>query len=261
MQAGPKLEPTIVGVKGRRGLIPRVLAPALKLWLRSQLEDITDLQLQIDCGDRQFLSGYIPQVRLAAEKAIYQGVHLSSINLRGQDIRVNVGQVLKGQPLRLLNPIPIDLAATLQQTDFQQSLASVLLQTALIDALQVLMGPQISAALGTALSDDATAASGEWTLVKPELCLDANQLTFSTILTSTTGQSLPLTLQTRLKVGQPWELVLHQLQWCPSVTSETEHPFQTLPDYTFNLGEHVNLEELRVIGEEIVCRGQLLVMP
>lgn len=240
--------------QGSRGLLSRLLAQAVKVWLRSQLEGLTELHLQINSGDRQLLCGSLPQVQLAAEKAIYKGVHLSSIRLQGQDIQINLGQVLKGQPLQLLHPISIELAVVLKRGDLQASLPSLLLQVALIDALQRLMGPQLARALGST-------ASGAWTLAQPQLGLETHRLTFSTILITPTGLSLPLTLKTGLSIGQPGELVLHQPQWRPTVLTESDHPFLGLPDYTFALGDQVNLQELVVMAEAIVCRGQLLVMP
>ena len=246
----------------QQGLIARLLAQAVKVWLRSQLEGLTELHLQIDSGDRQLLCGSLPQVQLAAEKAIYKGVHLSSIRLQGQDIRINLGQVLKGQPLQLLHPIPIELAVVLRRGDLQASLPSLLLQAALMDAIQRLMGPQLVMALGPA-------ASGAWTLARPQLELEPHRLTFSAILITQTGRwpkagrrpSLPLTLQTGLSIGQPGELVLYQPQWRPTALTESDHPFLRLPDYTFALGDQVNLQELVVMAEAIVCRGQLLIVP
>lgn len=43
-------------------LIARALTPAIKVWLRSQLDSIDNLQLDIDSSNREFLSGAIPKV-------------------------------------------------------------------------------------------------------------------------------------------------------------------------------------------------------
>jgi hypothetical protein len=45
----------------------------------------------------KFCDGYIPGVFLAVGKAIYQGLHLGKAQLRGENIRLNIGQVLQGK--------------------------------------------------------------------------------------------------------------------------------------------------------------------
>jgi hypothetical protein len=77
-------------------IISTVLSPALRLWLRSQVEQLEALQFNIIGGDRQILTGHIPGVSIAASGVVYQGLHLSKIQLEGTDIRVNLGQVIKG---------------------------------------------------------------------------------------------------------------------------------------------------------------------
>jgi len=57
-------------------------------------------------SDRQILHGTIPRVSILARHAVYQGLHLTQIQLVGEGIRTNLGQVL-GQPLRLLEPVPV----------------------------------------------------------------------------------------------------------------------------------------------------------
>ncbi|MGB8701568.1 MAG: DUF2993 domain-containing protein, partial [Thermosynechococcaceae cyanobacterium] len=139
----------------KRGLISRVLEPALQLWLRSQVESIDTLAVHLESGDRQLLSGYIPQVRLTAQNAVYQGLHLGHVKLCGQNLRINLGQVLKGKPLQLLDPVPVDLEVRLQSTDVQASLASGLLQEAILAVLQTLVGEQIAVLFGTEPQEQA----------------------------------------------------------------------------------------------------------
>ena len=57
----------------KHGLIRKGLAPAVGLWLRSQVEHIKDLEVEIEAGDRQILSGCIPQVRISARKRSIKG--------------------------------------------------------------------------------------------------------------------------------------------------------------------------------------------
>ena len=252
-----QLSPVETGAsKGQRGLISRVLAPALKLWVRSQLDHVDPLQLRIETGDRQLLSGDIPQVQLTANQAVYQGIHLSAINVLGRHIRVNMGQVLKGHPLRLLTPIPVDLAVSLQLGDLQASLTSPLLQVAFSQVLQRVIGEHLATALGSAPGQD------DWTLIQPQLGLAAHQLTFRSELSSTTTcRRVAVTLCTDLRIGQPCELVLHQPRWQLGCRDAPASPFQALPNHVFNLGEHVHLEELTIAPGEIVGRGRFTISP
>ncbi|MEL6163726.1 MAG: LmeA family phospholipid-binding protein, partial [Cyanobacteria bacterium J06628_3] len=67
--------------KNQFKLVTNILAEAIKLWLRTQVSHIEQLQLDIQARNRQILSGYIPSVSIVAEKAVYQGLHLSKIDL------------------------------------------------------------------------------------------------------------------------------------------------------------------------------------
>ena len=62
-----------------RGLISRLLPPAIRLWLHSQLDQLEGLGFQLEGKDRQILSGHIPQVRLSAQQAVYRGLHVSQV--------------------------------------------------------------------------------------------------------------------------------------------------------------------------------------
>ena len=56
-------------------MISKILSPALKLWLRTQVEQIENLEVKISSGNRQIVKGYIPSVFIASDCAVYQGLH------------------------------------------------------------------------------------------------------------------------------------------------------------------------------------------
>ena len=85
----------------KNGAIGTALSTAVRLWLRSQLEAVEDLQVQIEVRSRQAIAGRIPTVAVAAREAIYQGLYLRQVSLVAKDIQVNLSQILKGQPLRI----------------------------------------------------------------------------------------------------------------------------------------------------------------
>ncbi|MEO1764798.1 MAG: DUF2993 domain-containing protein, partial [Cyanobacteria bacterium J06629_18] len=121
--------------KNKFKLVTNVLTEAIKLWLRTQVSHIEQLQLDIQARNRQILSGYIPSVSIVAEKAVYQGLHLSKIDLVAQNIRINIGSILKGEQLRLLEKVPVFCKLSQVEEDLSASLSSTLLSTALNDIL------------------------------------------------------------------------------------------------------------------------------
>ncbi|MEM6611863.1 MAG: DUF2993 domain-containing protein, partial [Cyanobacteria bacterium P01_C01_bin.72] len=120
-------------------MIGKLLSGAVKLYLRSQVERAGDLQVKIGGNSKQILRGYIPKVWLSCNQAIYQGLHLNQIQLYGTNIAVNLPEVIKKQPLRLVEPIFVDITLKLSAADLQASLTSDLLQSGLTDLWQMIL--------------------------------------------------------------------------------------------------------------------------
>lgn len=91
---------------------------------------------------KQILQGCIPQVWLSCDRAIYQGLHLRQIELQGSNIAVNLPEVVKQKPLRLLEPVFVELQLQLDAEDLQASLNSPLLQSGLNDLWQMIIAAQ-----------------------------------------------------------------------------------------------------------------------
>jgi hypothetical protein len=118
-----------------KGIVGSVLSPACGAWLRSQVSQVDELQVDIAGGSLQILGGTIPQITVVAVGAVYQGLWLGSIDLSAENIRVNLPQVVRGQPLSLLAPIPVLAVAKFTEADLQASLAAPLLSNAITDLL------------------------------------------------------------------------------------------------------------------------------
>jgi hypothetical protein len=240
----------------KRGLIHRVLEPALQLWLRSQVESVSSLAVHLEGGDRQILSGYLPLVQLNAQKVVYRGLHLSQIEVSGHNLRINIGQILKGKSLRLLEPISIDLKVGLDAVDAQASLQSALLQAAIVDALQMLVGEQISDVIGPDF------APGDLALNDPNLSLSENSLRFSAELNTRAGnKSVPVALQTALSLDNPHTLTLDRPEWLPTRNAKRGLPLHDLDGYTFDLGPQAQIQSLRIAPDAIAIQGQMTVLP
>lgn len=124
-----------VNKQERRGsrIIGKMLPPAVQLWMRSQVEQVGQVAINLDGSDRQILSGYLPEVTVSAKKAIYKGIAIKQVNLSASDIRINIGQVVRGKPLRLLKTFPVQGEAEISAADLDASLNSSLLIAGLTD--------------------------------------------------------------------------------------------------------------------------------
>jgi len=233
-------------------LLSRIIAPALKLWLRSQVEQVQDLQVKVSGGDRQILAGYIPQVMISAQNAVYQGLHLSQIRLSGENIRINLGQVLRGKPLRLLDPVPVAAELLLQSADLNASLQAPLLRNGLHEFLTSLLS--VAGLSELANSSAAPVMSLRQVMIGP------GQLTLSTQLQSSHGHPVPLVIQTGLQLASPQELRLKQPQWLARPGSRGL-PLPDLDGFKLDLGPEVKLEELRLALDQLTCRGEITVLP
>lgn len=216
------------------------------LWLRSQVEQVQHLQVKIEGGDRQILSGCIPKVSIAAKGAVYQGLHLGEIYLTGTGIRINIGQVIKGKPLRLLEPIPVAGELLLPEADLNASLQAPLLANALIEFLLPLLQ-----------TNDPAPQPAAYGLQNSQMTLDSGQLTISAHLVSPIGTSTPFVLRSGIQLASSHELqfVRTDLQTSQGV------PAGNLDGFILDLGPEVNIQELTLSPGLLTCRGQIMVIP
>ena len=230
-------------------IISTVLSPAVQLWLRSQVEQVDSLQFKIMGGDRQILSGHIPMVSIAASRAVYQGLHLSQLQLEGSSIRVNLGQVIKGKPLRLLEPIPVGGQLLLKTSDLEASLHSPMLSNA------------VSEFLTTLLKSDGITNSDyylkERQISWQKVDIDQGHLTLFGTLTDPVHQTTPIIITAGLQLTTPQVLTLNPLQIQLSPTS----PPLNFDGFQVDLGSEVELEELTLTPGQMLCRGRLRVLP
>jgi hypothetical protein len=230
-------------------LISKVLSPAIQLWLRSQVEQVESLQFNIIGGDRQILTGHIPTVSVAANRAVYQGLHLSQLQLEGTGIRVNLGQIVKGKPLRLLEPIPISGQLLLSESDLLASLQAPLLSTAITEFLTTLLkSEQIAEAVY-----DLNAGQISWQQVD----IDEGQLTLFGTLTDAMHQTAPIVIRAGLQLATPQLLILNPLQIQISPTA----PPLNFDGFQVDLGSEVELQKLALTQGQLLCHGGLTVLP
>ncbi|KAM3096188.1 DUF2993 domain-containing protein [Phormidesmis sp. 146-35] len=233
-------------------LISKILSPAVRLWLRSQVEHVEALQLEIAAGDRQILSGCIPKITLSACKAVYQGLHLSEIFLTGANIRVNLGQVLRGKALELLEPIPVEGWVLLHQEDLDASLKAPLLANGVKEFLIMLLK---SGDLTNSLSDP------DLNLQNLQIALEENQVLISASLISVSGAVSAIAIRTGFEVASPHQLKLVNPQWLPHAKAKRGMAIDDLNGYTVSLGTETQIQQLTLTAGQVVCEARLLVSP
>ena len=218
-----------------------VLAPACRVWLRSQVSHVEDIRVEIAGGSRQILSGTIPRVAVVAVGAIYQGLSLGSIDLVAENIRVNLPQVLKGQPLGLLESIAVTAEVKFSAADLQISLATPLLSQAITDLFTQIVGAQ-----------GQIPWLIDWTQVQifPQALMLQGNLT-------TDGQTVPIELAMGINIVVGQLLHLDPLQ----ITCALDLPGRDLTRHQIDLGDDVDITQLQLLNGELLCQGRILVNP
>jgi LmeA-like phospholipid-binding len=223
-------------------VLTSVLKGALKLFLRSQVSDIQDLEIDITAGDRQLLSGNIPKVSVFASGAVYKGLHITSIQLTAENIRINTGSILKGQPLRLSEVIPVSGTLVLEEKDVNASLTSALLTVALNDMLLQLI-PEI--------------ARNSNSIIWQKIILCNNQfILFANLSTETNTK-----LEAPLEIGVNLDLInSHELKLTPIGQYSLQHEHKQ-NGHHFDLGSDVDIQELELISGKVTCKGRININP
>jgi LmeA-like phospholipid-binding len=224
-----------------RGIVGSVLAPACRVWLRSQVSHVEDIQVDIAGGSLQILRGTIPRVAVGAVGAIYQGLSLGSIDLIAENIRINLPQVLKGQPLRL-EPISVTANVKFSEDDLQASLAAPLLAQAITDLFTQILGAE----------NQQPNWIVEWLQVQiiPQMLILQGNLT-------TEGQTAPIEISMGIAIFDGQILHLAPL----NITCSLDLPGSNITSHSIDLGDDVNITQLQLSAGELLCRGGILVNP
>ena len=224
-------------------MIGKLLSSAVKLYLRSQVKGVEDLEVKIIGQNKQILQGYIPQVYLSCDRAIYQGLHLSQVQLKGADIAVNLSEVIKQKPLKLLEPVFVELQLRLDVADLQASLDSALLQGGLSDLWQMILAAQ-----NNVDSQEFLPLKIEW----QNLAIAHNQLNLVGIYQDRDCATQKLTLSTGINLTNPHTLDLSPL----NITSDLLQGNLDRP-LKIGLGTDIVLQAVTIESEQISCSGKI----
>lgn len=229
-------------MNSKQRLISKVLSPAVRLWLRAQVQQVSDLEVKIWGSDRQILSGHIERVSISGRHAVYQGLHLTQMQLVGEGIRVNLAAVLRGKPLRLLDPVPVFAELLLQELDLNTSLQSPLLANALTELLLKLL---------------PATCPVDGTLSWHKISIDSGQLILNATLAGKSDNPTPVLIRTGLKLASSHELQLENLQ----IQNDLGFSLGNLASFNLDLGPEVDIQELTLQHGQLVCSGRINIMP
>lgn len=112
-------------------VVSSAVIPLVKLWLRSQTESLAHLEITVGGSSWQILRGKIPNASVTAEEVIYQGIAITSIQLTAQEINLNVPELIKGESLKLLQPIQVEMSAHFSPDAVVRSLSSQIVKEAI----------------------------------------------------------------------------------------------------------------------------------
>ncbi len=235
-------------IKSKTEIISKVLTPAVKLWLRSQLDHVEDLEIKIKAGDPQILRGKIESVLLGTNRAVYQGIHVGKVNLSGSNIAVNLGGILRGKPLRLLQPIFVNGELVVEEQDLTTSLSSPLLSQGLTDLLALLLESQ-----GINNPEEILAP---YQIQWHQLNLSAEKFVLAGNITDAQGSTNQLILRSGLGLHNSQTLLLDPLhiQGIPHLDNLSINQFKV------DLGSDVELQNLNLSSGQLSCAGQVKIV-
>ncbi|MFT0796341.1 DUF2993 domain-containing protein [Synechococcus sp. H70.1] len=221
-----------------------LLNPLVAAWIRSEVQQVENLQVQIAGSDAQILNGQIPQAQVSGDNLIYQGFQISHLRLRGQDIRLNVGEAIQGRsPLRLLAPVPVQVSLRLTEADLNRTLQAPLIQSQLAQAqVQLPFGKQ----------------TVPFFIRQPQVALEPGRLRIQAQLMTPEGAAVPVTVLTGLQAQGPNQLRLVNPVW---VSEGQEIPIPGLADFPIQLDPAVRIDRLELQSGQILYEGMLVIYP
>ena len=236
-------------------IIDRLLASGVKLWLsslselqfpKSQPTEVERLTVTIEGKDQQIMTGYIPEIFIAANTVIYQDISLSQVKIRGVNIRFNLREILKAQPFQLLEPISVTAQILLKESDLQASLASPLFLDGLKDFWQNLLQET---------NHNIPEKVKNYSIIWQKFSLKAATLKLTGTIDKTNST---VTIITGLSSYDSQTLLFSPITILGVSELATENNRSEL---AINLGNNVNISELKLWENQLSLDGTITIFP
>lgn len=239
----------IMNTSKKSDIISRFLSPAVKLWIRTQVEFTRDLDILIDAGDKQILSGKINQINLTAKEANYQGILINYASVTTENIAVNLGGILRGKPLKLLHPIFVSGNVVITAQELKTSLQSSLLTQGLTDMLKILLENE-----GIKNAEEIIK---KYKIDWNDIMIETQKMTITgEFINSLDNSSNNLTIISNIDIKDEQKLVLTNVQ----IDGFKDLHNSVIDDLVIDLGSDVSLSELTISSQELHCVGKIKVV-
>jgi hypothetical protein len=108
----------------RSGPVLQLIASGLQFWIRQQCQSVDSLEIQLHGSALGLLRGRLEGVSLVARRAVFSALELELVELRSEAIQVQVGGLLRGQPLKLDHPFQVQGFVALSGPGLSRSLST-----------------------------------------------------------------------------------------------------------------------------------------
>lgn len=220
-----------------------LLSPVLQVWVRSQVQQVDDLQVTVSGPDSEVVNGRIRTIDITGRNVLYEGIPARTVNLRGTDIRLDTTGALRGGGLRLTQPVRADLALSFSEQDVNTYLASPTFQEQIRD-LRV----QLPSQLG---GDGFTQVRLE--IQNPRVRLQQGRMDLAAVLRIGQGEPAPIRVSTGIEVASPRQLRLTNARLVPEQGEST--PIESLSGLLIELGEEVEVREVGILPGLLNLKG------
>ena len=225
-------------------IIKTILTPALKLWLNSQVEKLEALNLFIEGNDYQILNGYLPEVTLSSYRLIYKGLSLEEIKLKVNDVRINIGQILRGQSLKLLEDIRISGKVAISNESLKASIPSNILQ----DGVKYLLNTLLKNQEFTEFFQKINIMDSQL----EEIYIDYSHITIQiAFLYKDAVQSI--TIKMKPNIVSPQILSLKEVE----IKSLSEEIVCLNEEILIDLGQDININQISLDNGKLFCQCEL----
>jgi hypothetical protein len=204
--------------------------------------------MEIHAGDKQILTGKINQVSLQTTKAVYQDIHISKASVFTENIAVNLGGILRGKPLELLQPIFVNGELILTLDDLQTSLNSSLLSQGLVDLVELLLVHQAI--------EDYSRILAQYEFNWQNIILHNDKFVLKAILTNKLGEVFNLRLTSSLALNNSNTLLFNPIK----IDGIPDLDTIIINNFEVDLGTDVELEQLTLNADQLSCLGKIKVV-
>eukprot|EP00899_Mesostigma_viride_P005300 jgi/Mesvir1/14771/Mv05412-RA.1 len=137
-----------------RGLLSKLLGGAVGIFIRSAVEGVDELNVNVQGSDDELRGGVIPGLAVSSRGASYKGIAISTAKLAAADISIDIGGIPTGRILR--KPFLVLADVAFNESDLATSLQSDLVAAPLSELLtNALGGRGVGTPNGVATGDGA----------------------------------------------------------------------------------------------------------